>query len=233
MKKYVIPIIFAALISTVSPPSMQAFGGGVFTDECPDDEPPFDENCVHAIWDEEINDLNEIEFAFDFVADSSEFDLFAPSEFGEPLQPIGGCISGACDFRLPNFVDDLTTKKIIVQVSYDSSGSGPIFPSVTCNDSTGTTDGVLVNTIEELGFTEWEFECSPNPDWEIINFVERSALEQVIIWTASFGEPQVGGEFIGVDTTSLLVAGAQMNAAWLIPVIVSAIAIGIVLARKF
>ena len=43
----------------------------------------------------------------------------------------------------------------------------------------------------------------------------------------------VGGELIPLDTTSLIVVGAQMNAAWMIPVIVSAIGIGIVLARKF
>jgi len=43
----------------------------------------------------------------------------------------------------------------------------------------------------------------------------------------------VGGELIPLDTTSLLVTGAQMNAAWMIPVIVSAIGIGIVIARKF
>ncbi len=43
----------------------------------------------------------------------------------------------------------------------------------------------------------------------------------------------VGGELIPLDTTSLLVGGAQMNAAWMIPVIISAIGIGIVIARKF
>jgi len=43
----------------------------------------------------------------------------------------------------------------------------------------------------------------------------------------------VGGEFIGIDTTSVLVAGTQNTAAWMIPVIVSAIGIGIVVARKF
>jgi len=43
----------------------------------------------------------------------------------------------------------------------------------------------------------------------------------------------VGGELIPLDTTSLLLAGTQMNAAWMIPVIVSAIGIGIVIARKF
>jgi len=43
----------------------------------------------------------------------------------------------------------------------------------------------------------------------------------------------VGGEFLGVDSTALLVSGVQMNAAWMIPVIVSAIGIAIVIARKF
>ncbi len=46
-------------------------------------------------------------------------------------------------------------------------------------------------------------------------------------------DPTVGGEFIVIDSTALLVTGAQMNAAWMIPVIVSAIGIGIVIARKF
>jgi len=43
----------------------------------------------------------------------------------------------------------------------------------------------------------------------------------------------VGGKMIPVDSTSLLVAGAQMNAAWMIPVIVSGIGIAIIIARKF
>ena len=47
------------------------------------------------------------------------------------------------------------------------------------------------------------------------------------------GCQSVGGEFLGVDSTALLLTGAQMNAAWMIPVIVSAIGIGIVIARKF
>jgi len=42
----------------------------------------------------------------------------------------------------------------------------------------------------------------------------------------------VGGTMIPIDTTALLLAGAQMNAAWLIPVIVVAIGFAIVIARK-
>jgi len=43
----------------------------------------------------------------------------------------------------------------------------------------------------------------------------------------------VGGELIPIDATMVLVAGSQLTAAWMIPVIVSAIGIGIVIARKF
>jgi len=43
----------------------------------------------------------------------------------------------------------------------------------------------------------------------------------------------VGGDFIPLDSTMVLVAGAQYTAAWMIPVLVSAIGIGIVIARKF
>jgi len=43
----------------------------------------------------------------------------------------------------------------------------------------------------------------------------------------------VGGEFIGIDSTMVLAAGAQYTAAWMIPVLVSGIGIAIVIARKF
>jgi len=43
----------------------------------------------------------------------------------------------------------------------------------------------------------------------------------------------IGGELIPLDVTMVLAAGAQYTAAWMIPVIVSAIGIGIVIARKF
>ncbi len=43
----------------------------------------------------------------------------------------------------------------------------------------------------------------------------------------------VGGDIIPLDTTMVLLAGTQTIIAWMIPVIVSAIGIGIVIARKF
>ena len=45
--------------------------------------------------------------------------------------------------------------------------------------------------------------------------------------------PAVGGWLLQVDKPSILIAGAQYTASWMIPAIISAIGIGIVLARKF
>ena len=42
----------------------------------------------------------------------------------------------------------------------------------------------------------------------------------------------VGGEMIPLDTTSLLLAGAQMTTSWLVPVIVAGTGIGLVLVRR-
>jgi len=47
------------------------------------------------------------------------------------------------------------------------------------------------------------------------------------------GDRMVGGTGISIDKTALLVYSVETNASWMIPAIVSAIGIGIVLARKF
>jgi len=43
----------------------------------------------------------------------------------------------------------------------------------------------------------------------------------------------IGGTLLPIDSTSLILAGAQMTAAWMIPVIIAGIGIAIVIARKF
>ena len=58
-------------------------------------------------------------------------------------------------------------------------------------------------------------------------------VDNISILCNDFQTVAVGGELIPLDTSALLLAGSQMNAAWMIPVIVSAIGIGIVIARKF
>jgi len=58
-------------------------------------------------------------------------------------------------------------------------------------------------------------------------------LNAFLFLNECFPSDFVGGELIPLDTTALILAGAQMNAAWMIPVIVSGIGFAIVIARKF
>ncbi len=67
--------------------------------------------------------------------------------------------------------------------------------------------------------------CAPG-EAKCISFWQ-SCLEQLMCRSA------VGGDMIQIETTSVLAAGTQYTAAWMIPVIVSAIGLGIVIARKF
>jgi len=135
-----------------------------------------------------------------------------------------------CHFFVPNFDDPFDTKLIRIQATYDL---GLIPPQVRVQPSSGNC--VLDQRFDEPRYFFEDWICHPNPFNEQvwISFEPGTELSEVIIDSVSFGEPRVGGIFEGVDTTSLLVAGAQMNAAWMIPVIVSAIGIGIVIARKF
>jgi len=50
-------------------------------------------------------------------------------------------------------------------------------------------------------------------------------------WT--MGPQLVGGYSLPIDSTSLILAGAQMTAAWMIPVIIAGIGFAIVIVRKF
>ena len=44
--------------------------------------------------------------------------------------------------------------------------------------------------------------------------------------------PVIGGTGIQIDTTSILLAGAQTNAFWILPIVISGIIIGIVTIRR-
>jgi len=78
---------------------------------------------------------------------------------------------------------------------------------------------------------------------EQLNIIEDSYLSDVIMRNTKISSMQdnvflmpssaVGGHMIPVDTTTLMLAGAQYTAVWLIPVLVSAIGFGIVILRKY
>jgi len=167
-------------------------------------------------------------------------------EYKPPLSLPGALVTPAdqaVHLMIPNFIDDLNTKKVRIQVLYDPLGFTPsvkhpggvkedVIPGPAVNPEICFRDDLPTNTISGYFFEDWT--CHPNPVNEVIWFdITGSDIIEIVVDTVSRDDPSVGGIFEGVDTTSLLVAGAQTNAAWMIPVIVSAIGIGIVIARKF
>ena len=218
MRKYFIPIIFAILVSTISLSSTQAYAGS--------SDPRFDENWVHADWQNG---------SFDTLvnpADNFDFDDQSPYELAK-VRTFGGCDDGDCSFTVSNFVDDLNTKLIRVDVFYGDEP--PHSPSVTCDNEGQESSGELVvdESFSKAVWT-WEFICHPNPDFETINFtrVDPSTIA-VNIWTTSFDEPEdpVAGELLSVDSSALVIAGLTGSAVWMIPTIAGIAGAGIYLVK--
>ncbi len=59
----------------------------------------------------------------------------------------------------------------------------------------------------------------------------RDTFQECILFTFE-GSCPVGGSMIQMETISILAAGAQYTAAWMIPTLIAAAGIGIVIARK-
>jgi len=90
--------------------------------------------------------------------------------------------------------------------------NGLLEPGEQCDDNNSSSgDGCSSICQVELG-------------WECTNVPFQTSACRLI--------PTIGGEMIPVDTTALLVAGAQTNALWLIPIIGTAVGLGVVLAKK-
>jgi len=153
-------------------------------------------------------------------------------------------LDGDDTIKLPNWIDEFPIKRIRVQLTYCplSPGANPTAPTTTIPlSSDGDTcssvaPGQIVDNPFITGALYYyqDFTCGPNPDWERINFQYNNndlSLIQLVVDTISDPPPRIGGTFEGVNTMSLLVAGAQTNALWLIPLI-AAIGVGIFVARR-
>ena len=67
---------------------------------------------------------------------------------------------------------------------------------------------------------------------EICLFATKIHVPEIPPTNGDTGGTPVGGSFIPIDSSALLLLAAQTTASWIIPVLVSAVGIGIVLARK-
>ncbi len=163
---------------------------------------------------------------------------------GVATNPTGATVA------IPNLIDPLLEKNLMIEIAFCPTGSitapPPVVSGITCKDATtGDTVGQFVSTTGPLQgesgqtpgsvYIKEFWDCFPNPDWEQIelNYNSDWILIQAAVNTISTidPDPPVGGTFEGVNTASLLVAGAQANALWLIPLI-TAIGIGIVIVNR-
>jgi len=186
--------------------------------------------------------------------------IIGPSFWAFDLMPVGpnngvDFTPTGATVTIGNFIDPLLLKTFQIQHTYcPIPGVTPITTpavgSIECDDSTGFFGGTFVssqgpftapgNPIDPLQtpgstFISEAWTCQPNPDREdiILTFdTTEWALIQVVVDTQStIMEPMTGGTFEGVNTAALLVAGAQANALWLIPLI-TAIGVGIIIVKR-
>jgi len=195
--------------------------------------PVFDDNFVHAEWLDPSQPVTLPTFFNSFS--SSGLQLFDLSQIFVPggQQGTGGCTDTSCQFIVTNFVDNLDTKIIQIDVTWGPlSAPVPSVPEVLCDGQQPPAQFVDGNEID--GFASWTFECQPNPDWEgiIIDKDSATIIQSVQIWTTSFDDIAVGGTYIPIDQSALLLAGAQSISMWMIPVVIAGIGIGVFVIKR-
>jgi len=120
--------------------------------------------------------------------------------------------------------------------TFDLANPGSLdFPEDTCSINTQTENSC--NLESALGVF-WVVTERPQAGWmqdstTCPGVIDPDVTPTIICQFVNSPKSAIGGEIIPLDTTMVLVAGSQNTAAWMIPVIVSAIGIGIVIARKF
>lgn len=179
------------------------------------------------------------------LLDLNTFDGLEPfpgAVMGGPVPPIVLVLNDGSDpYNLPNWIDQFPLKTMRIQVSWcDSIGlpppviTGITAPGASCTSTSPPTVGTNPVTVTGALYFFQDFECIPNPDEETFELTYVFPIQniiEVVVDTISEPPPRIGGTFEGVNTASLLVGSAQTNAFWLIPLI-TAIGIGIVLARR-
>ena len=219
MKKWAIPVLASILILGLT--SVPAYAN--ITE--------FTDNFVHVKW------FSPFEPGVFLPPDEFARDMASGFPFNEPPGPTLRCDpldSALCTINIPNFIDQLDTKIIEIKVEYPLTVvPTEVVPVVTCFDPTlpgGEGAGNLLYTGTAnliANFVIYDFECLPNPDSETIVITLPPTVVSIEIWTKSFGDIAVGGTFVPIDQSALLLAGVQSVSMWMIPVVLSAAGIGV------
>jgi len=222
--KWAVPVIFSILILGGLGLSQQAFSAHFLVDNWVEAEwvgGPFPPAPLPASF---IDSFSSLPFPLDATP---------PTMFTDP--------SGIITIDLPNFVDDLPLKFIEIDVIF----TGPTFPTTAPATADGfdSFTGAPVTCIEEFsgptGPSTWTIgiSCLPNPDSETIVLTfdpsALSSITEILVETESIDDFFfVGGTEIPIDTTSLLLAGAQSVSMWMIPVVAAVVVIGVFVIKR-
>jgi len=117
------------------------------------------------------------------------FPLFDLTPFSIPAEGfllVCDKLINLCEATIPNFVDTLERKFFRVQVSYVGTTPVSTFLSGSLFDFTSTTC-VPLDRFDELGYYFEDWECVPNPAFEIYDIRSLDAdITQIVIDTISF-----------------------------------------------
>jgi len=208
----------------------------------------FQENFVHVEWNN-VGNAGPIGPTGNPAIDSdqnSAFNLYTTGGFQTTMECTTISNELICTFKIVDFVDDLESKLILVDITYNTGqlpsqqSSQPTVDEIKCFDNAPSpgTDGIVVLGLVDPDDSDsfiFDLVCRPNPDWEkiVINFHQASpGISLIEFWTESFDDPPIGGTFIPLDTTALLLAGAQSVSMWMIPVVVAGIGIGVFVIKR-
>ena len=188
----------------------------------------FTSNFVHLEWDTIAEGADVFPSAFSFDT-SSVFPLYTTGGFQNTMTCDANLL---CTFNIVNFVDQLDNKIIFIDITFATgTGAQPATPVVTCFDAT-SSPGILIDSGQDgPDLFIFDFECHPNPNWESIVIQLDPNVILVEIWTETF-PTSVGGTFIPIDTTALLLAGIQSISMWMIPVVAAGIVIGVFAIKR-
>ena len=141
-----------------------------------------------------------------------------------PLDSNNG-LESDCVVTVPNYIDPLPLK--LIHITTDFAVVDDVlcfndveFPGPPPQGESGIRDSTSPNSPDGV-IEEWR--CEPNPDVENIFFTLTSnEVSNIEIHTVSKDvppPPPVGGEFLPIDSTALVLAGLQTSAIWMLPVL--------------
>ena len=204
----------------------------------------FQQNFVHATFADPTGapgiplgvPVQPVNFGFD---QQSPFPLFnhPPVIFCDPL-------SFTCQIDLPNLVDDLDKKMMLIDINFIQIPAPPQLQNIDaqCFDTvTGQFSPGIIHTAGPDPQNPFSFIieiwCEPNPDWEqiFLTFNTPSEIQDIgfiEIWTETFNERIVGGSFVPIDQSALLLAGVQSISMWMIPVLLAGAGVGLFVIKR-